>query len=101
MVLFSFIVATGLIVRRLLERMKLLLVPRIAVMLTVVVFILAVSSLAAFGSGLERALSVALFPFVIMTMIVERMSARVGGGRGYTLQCRRRSAPRSGIRHLC
>lgn len=73
-VLFSFIVATGLIVRRLLERMKLLLVPRIAVMLTVVVFILALSSLAAFGAGLERALSVALFPIVIMTMMIERMS---------------------------
>ncbi len=73
-VLFSFIVATGLIVRRLLERMKLLLVPRIAVMLTVVVFILAISSLAAYGSGLERALSVALFPIVIMTMMIERMS---------------------------
>ena len=73
-VLFSFIVATGLVVRRMLERMKLLLVPRIAVMLTVVVFILAISSLAAYGAGLERALSVALFPIVIMTMMIERMS---------------------------
>ena len=43
-------------------------------MLTVVVFILAISSLAAFGAGLERALSVALFPIVIMTMMIERMS---------------------------
>jgi len=73
-VLFTFIVVTGLVVRRMLERMKLLLVPRIAVMLTVVVFILAISSLAAYGSGLERALSVALFPIVIMTMMIERMS---------------------------
>jgi hypothetical protein len=73
-VLFTFIVATGLLVRRALEKMKLLLVPRIAVMLTVVVFILAISSLAAYGSGLERALSVALFPIVIMTMMIERMS---------------------------
>jgi hypothetical protein len=73
-VMFSFIVAAGLLVRRLLERMKLLLVPRIAVMLTMVVFILAISSLAAYGAGLERALSVALFPIVIMTMMVERMS---------------------------
>ena len=73
-VLFSLIVATGLVVRRALERMKLLLVPRIAVMLTVVVFILAISSLVAFGTGLERALSVALFPIVIMTMMIERMS---------------------------
>src|SRR5262249_60567536 len=72
--LFSFIIASGLIVRRALERMKLLLVPRIAVMLTVVVFILAISSLAAYGAGLERALSVALFPIVIMTMMIERMS---------------------------
>jgi uncharacterized protein with transglutaminase domain len=72
--LLTFIVASGLVVRRLLERMKLLLVPRIAVMLTVVVFILAISSLAAFGAGLERALSVALFPIVIMTMMIERMS---------------------------
>jgi hypothetical protein len=54
--------------------MKLLLVPRIAVMLTVVVFILALSSLAAYGAGLERVLSVALFPIVILTMLIERMS---------------------------
>jgi hypothetical protein len=72
--LFSFIMSVGLVVRRLLERMKLLLVPRIAVVLTVVVFILAISSLAAHGAGLERALSVALFPIVILTMMIERMS---------------------------
>jgi hypothetical protein len=73
-VLFAFIITMGLLVRRALERMKLLLVPRIAVMLTVVVFILALSSLAAYGAGLERALSVALFPIVILTMMIERMS---------------------------
>ena len=74
MVLFTFIMSAGLLVRRMLERMKLLLVPRVAVVLTVVVFILAISSLAAHGAGLERALSVALFPIVILTMMIERMS---------------------------
>ena len=72
--LFTFIVGIGLAVRRLLERMKLLLVPRIAVMLTMVVFILAMTTLAAYGAGVERGLSVALFPIVIMTMMIERMS---------------------------
>jgi 7 transmembrane helices usually fused to an inactive transglutaminase/Inactive transglutaminase fused to 7 transmembrane helices len=74
LLMFSFIVATGLLVRRALEQMKLLLVPRIAVMLTVVIFILSISSLAAYGAGLERVLSVALFPIVILTMLIERMS---------------------------
>ncbi len=72
--LFSSLVAVGLSVRFYLERLKLLLVPRLAAVLTVVVLLMAVVSVLGHRLGLERGLSVALFPMVIMTMTIERMS---------------------------
>lgn len=74
LVLFSSTVAVGLLARRYLERMKLLLVPRMSAVLTIVVLTLAFTSLVSHGMGIERALSVALFPIVILTMVIERMS---------------------------
>ena len=67
-------VAVGRSLRRYLERMKLLLVPRMSAVLTIVVLTLAFTSLVSHGMGIERALSVALFPIVILTMVIERMS---------------------------
>ena len=74
MALFSLIVAFGLGARFYLEHLKLLLVPRLAAVLIVVVLLMALFSLLSHGLGLERGLSVALFPMVIMTMTIERMS---------------------------
>jgi 7 transmembrane helices usually fused to an inactive transglutaminase/Inactive transglutaminase fused to 7 transmembrane helices len=73
-VFFSVLVGLGLTVRFYLEQLKLLLVPRLAAILIVVVALLAVVSILAHKIGLERGLSVALFPMVIMTMTIERMS---------------------------
>lgn len=73
-VFFSVLIALGLTVRFYLENLKLLLVPRLAAILIVVVGLLAVVSIVAHKIGLERGLSVALFPMVIMTMTIERMS---------------------------
>jgi len=73
-VLFSLVVAFGLIVRFYLDRLKLLLVPRLASVLIVVVLLMAALSVFSHLVGIERGLSVALFPMVIMTMTIERMS---------------------------
>ena len=71
---FSILVGMGLTIRFYLENLKLLLVPRLAAVLIVVVVLMAVVSIIAHKLGLERGLSVALFPMVIMTMTIERMS---------------------------
>jgi len=74
LVLFTLLVGLGLVVRFYLERLKLLLVPRLAAVLTVVVMLMALVSIAAHHLGIERGLAVALFPMVILTMTIERMS---------------------------
>lgn len=73
-VLFTLVVALGLGARRYLARLKLLVVPRLAAVLTVVILVLVGLSLVTHALGLERGLSVALFPIVILTMVIERVS---------------------------
>ncbi len=73
-VFFSSLVAAGLAIRFYLDRLKLLLVPRLAAVLIVVVILMALVSIFTNRLGLERGLSVALFPMVILTMTIERMS---------------------------
>jgi hypothetical protein len=72
--LFTLIVALGLGARFYLDRLKLLLVPRLAAVLIVVVLLMVLLSILSHKLGLERGLSVALFPMVILTMTIERMS---------------------------
>lgn len=74
LILFSFVIALGLSVRFYLDRLKLLLVPRLASVLIVVILLMAAISIISGNLGLERGLSIALFPMVIMTMTIERMS---------------------------
>jgi len=71
---FAIIVAIGLAVRFYLERLKLLLVPRLAVGVMVVVLIICVLTVLFHRVGFTRGLSVGLFPIVILTMTIERMS---------------------------
>ncbi|NLF24376.1 MAG: inactive transglutaminase family protein [Deltaproteobacteria bacterium] len=73
-VLFSTLVALGLMFRFYFEHLKLMLVPRLAAILTVVVLLMALVSLLTHKLGLMLGLSVALFPMVIVTMTIERMS---------------------------
>jgi hypothetical protein len=71
--LFVFIVSFGLLARFYLDQLRLLLVPRLAAILTVVIMLMIFISILSQNLGLESALSVALFPMVILTMIIERM----------------------------
>lgn len=72
--LFSIVVALGLSIRFYLEQLKLILVPRLAAVLIVVVLLMAALSIVTYKLGFEPGLSVALFPMVILTMTIERMS---------------------------
>jgi hypothetical protein len=71
--LFTLIVSMGLLVRFYLDQLKLLVVPRLASILTVVVFSMIFISVISQNLGIEYGLSVALFPMVILTMVIERM----------------------------
>ncbi len=73
-VLFTLLVTLGLSIRFLLERLRLLLVPRLGAVLIVVVLLMLIISVASHKMGMETGLSVALFPMVIIAMTIERMS---------------------------
>lgn len=73
-VFFSVITAFGLMLRSYLEYLKLQMLPRLSVVLTFVVLLMAVISLFSHKLGLESGLSVSLFPMVILTMTIERLS---------------------------
>ena len=73
-VLFSVIVVLGLLIRFYMERLKLLLVPRLAAVVITVILLMALVSIASHRMDLEVGLSVALFPMVILAMTIERMS---------------------------
>ncbi len=84
--LFTVITALGLSLRSYLEHLKLQMLPRLSVVLTFVVILIAVISLFSHKLGLERGLSVSLFPMVILTMTIERLSItweERGGGHAF------------------
>ena len=71
---FTLLVVIGLVVRMYFERLRLLLVPRLAAVIVVVV--LAIVALAVFATefGMEVVASPSLFPLVILAMTIERMA---------------------------
>lgn len=73
-IMFTTLVAVGLILRSFLENLHLLLVPRLAAVLTIVIIMIAAFSIISVRLDMERGLSVALFPVVILAMTIERMS---------------------------
>ena len=84
--LFTVITVLGLSLRSYLEHLKLQMLPRLSIVLTFVVIIIAVISLFSHKLGIERALSVSLFPMVILTMTIERLSINWeerGGGHSF------------------
>lgn len=73
-ILFSLIVSLGLAIRFYLDRLKLLLVPRLASVVIVVIMLMLTLSILSHNLGIEHGLSLALFPIVILAMTIERMS---------------------------
>ena len=72
--LFFIVVSAGLAIRVALAKLRLLLVPRLASVLVIVIGIMLTISLLSTKLGIEQGLSIALFPMVILTMTIERMS---------------------------
>lgn len=73
-ILFLVVVGVGLLLRFYLERLRLLLVPRLAAVLCIVVILLMGVGVLSYQLNIEVGLSVALFPMVIIAMVIERMS---------------------------
>ena len=72
LIIFAGVVLIGYVVRRLIDRLHLLLVPRLSVILTLVIVCFTIVAL--FGSkfGFREFMAVGLLPFVILTMTIER-----------------------------
>lgn len=74
LVLFTTIISLGLAFRSYLNRLQLLMVPRLsAIMILVIIAIYGISILT-FNLNTQSGLSVSLFPLVIITMLIERIS---------------------------
>lgn len=74
LLLFTVLISMGLALRFYLERLQLLLVPRLAVVVIFIVMLMAGITLALTNSNQAIGLSISLFPIVILTMTIERMS---------------------------
>lgn len=72
--LFTFIVVSGLSIRFYLERLQLLLVPRLCSVLVVVVLLMLGIALMSSALGFDVGFSIALFPIVILSMVIEHLS---------------------------
>ena len=70
--MFVLVVIIGLLIRGYLNRLQLLIVPRLAAILTATVLIVGLLAVIMQNFGLNLGLSVALFPIVILAMTIER-----------------------------
>jgi len=70
--IFAGFVLIGYTARRSMERLRLLLVPRLSVILTLVIFCFTVLALIGSRFGRWELMAVGLLPFVILTMTIER-----------------------------
>ncbi len=74
LVLFVLIVSIGLLIRAYLSRLDLLLVPRIAAIVIVVILLFGAFAIVSHKLQLEGGLRVTFFPMIIMAWTIERMS---------------------------
>lgn len=72
--LFTTIVMVGLFLRAYFDQLRLLVVPRLASVLTIVVLLIAALTVITFKLGINAGLSITLFPMIILTMMIERMA---------------------------
>jgi hypothetical protein len=70
--IFAGVVLIGYVVRRWINKFRLLLVPRLSVILTLVIIFFTVFALIGNKVGLRELMAVGLLPFVILTMTIER-----------------------------
>jgi hypothetical protein len=70
--IFFGVLLIGYAVRRILDKLRLLLVPRMSVLLTLVIAAFTILALIGSQYGLREFMAVGLLPFVILTMVIER-----------------------------
>jgi len=70
--IFMGVVLIGYMVRRWINKLRLLLVPRLSVILTLVIISFTIFALLGNKLGLQELMAVGLLPFVILTMTIER-----------------------------
>lgn len=70
----SAIIFIGWLFRKLLDHMKILVIPRLAIVLTMVVIMVLFIMILGFHTNQQRMLYISLFPMVIMTWMIERFS---------------------------
>lgn len=73
-IFFSIIIAMGLLIRSYLEHLKLQMLSRLSVVLTFVIIMIAALSIFSYKMGFAQGLAIGLFPMVILTMTIERLS---------------------------
>ncbi|MDR4509177.1 MAG: UUP1 family membrane protein [Candidatus Brocadiaceae bacterium] len=73
-ILFSLLVAIGMGARLYLENFRLLMVSRLASLLIIIIVFIGVFNILFYKLGLEMGLSISIFPIVILTMTIERMT---------------------------
>lgn len=73
-ILFTIVVMLGLLTRIFLDRLALLMIPRVGSILIVVLLFMITISLLSYKLGINIGLSVTLFPMVILAIMIERMS---------------------------
>jgi len=74
LLMFLFVVGTGLVIRSYLSHLNLLLVARISAVIIVVAAIMAGFSIVSHKLGVSEALTITFFPMVILAWTIERMS---------------------------
>lgn len=70
--LFILVVIIGLLIRGYLDKLQLLIVPRLAAILTATVLTIGVLAIILQRFGINLGLSISLFPIVILAMLIER-----------------------------
>ncbi|MDP3980120.1 MAG: 7TM domain-containing protein, partial [Chlamydiota bacterium] len=70
----SIIVICGWFIRLLLEKLKILIIPLLSVLVTLVVIFIIAIMIVSFNLGLWKHLYISLFPIVIITWLIERFS---------------------------
>jgi hypothetical protein len=71
---FSVIISVGMLLRSYINRLRLLMVPRLTAILTSVVMLIIIFMLTNKDQSIPLGISIALFPVVIITMFIERLS---------------------------
>ena len=83
--IFAGVVLIGYLARRWIDKLRLLLVPRLSVILTLVIVCITIFALLGNKLGLKELMAVGLLPFVILTMTIERffvIMEEAGAGKG-------------------